>query len=171
MISLTPSLHCWSSSGITWFTTLNIRTKLGGTSIFFLVRMSYIHKIVKMILAKWPLDGSWSLLCKLASTWNKSASGCTEKSFLWLHYFFIWQTKPWSVLHAGKASLGFVKSTDDSSAEEMKNVCLLSSQNVLIADSTCAYFAVITTYLFAQVWKLPLWIVASQEKKHSHTFP
>lgn len=65
---------------------------------------------------------------------------------------------------SGKASLGFVKSIENPSAEERKNVCLLSTQQVLIMDSTCAYFAVVTTYLFTQVWKSPLLIVASQEK-------
>lgn len=116
-----------------------------------------------MILAKQPLDGSWGLLCQLASTWNKSASGCIRKVFLLL-YYFIWELKPWSFSCHGKASLGFVKSTENPSAEERKNACVLSTQKVLTLDSTCAYFAVVATYLFIQVWKLPLWIVVSQEK-------
>lgn len=46
------------------------------------------------------------------------------------------------------------------SAEERKNVCPVSTRKVLIADSTCTYYAVASTYLFTQVWKLPLLIVA-----------
>lgn len=64
---------------------------------------------------------------------------------------------------SGKASLGFVKGTENHSAEERKNVCHLSTQEVLIVDSTCVYFAVFCTYLFTQVWKLPLLNVASPE--------
>jgi len=63
-----------------------------------------------------------------------------------------------------KASLGFVKGTENPPAEEKKTVHLLSTQIVLTVDSSCAYFAVVIIYLFTQVWKLPLLIVASQEQ-------
>ena len=143
---------------------LHIRTKPGGTRVLFLVCISHILKIIKIILAKQPLDGSWGLLCQLAGTWNKSASGRFSYYPITLLLLHMRDETLECFACNGKASLGFVKSTENPSAEERKNVYLLSTQKVLIVDFTCAYFAVVATYLFTQVWKLPLWIVASWGK-------
>lgn len=66
---------------------------------------------------------------------------------------------------ASQASLGFIKSSETPSAEERKNVCCLSTQKVLIVDSTWTYSAVVASYLFPQVCKLPLLVEASQVNK------
>lgn len=74
--------------------------------------------------------------------------------------------------HSGKFSLGLIKSSENPSAEERKNVYCLSTQRAPVGDSTWTYSPVVASYLFPQVGKLPLLIEASQVKKGTVThFP
>lgn len=154
--SLELSPHCWNSSD--WevfliYLAVHVN-KTCTTRVVFLAHKSRILTIVKLILAKQPLDGSWSLLCQLAAP-EISLHHAVSKAFSLLLPHMGNETY-WSVLHAlGRHPLVLYKALQWKRGKMF--VLFLPRKSWL--DSTCAHCAVVTAYLFTQVWKLPLLIV------------
>lgn len=156
--SLELSPHCWNSSD--WevfliYCAVHVN-KTCTTSVVFLACTSHILTIVKLILAKQPLDGSWSLLCPLAAP-EISLHHAVSKSLFFVTSSYGKRNILECFACIEKTSFGFVQSTSLRWKRGKMFVLFLPRKSWL--DSTCAHCAVVTAYLFTQVWKLPLLIV------------
>lgn len=160
--AISPSLewspHYWNSSdwGVFLIYCAVHVNKTCTTRVLFLQCTSRVLTIVKLILAKQPLDGSWSLLCQLAAP-EISLHHAVSRSLSFVTSSY----GKWNMLECfaciGKTSFGFVQSTSLRWKRGKMFVLFLPRKSWL--DSTCAHCAVVTAHLFTQVWKLPLLIV------------